>query len=57
MALLSGKSAESKSKAGAASKACFGIAKLVKEGKTSRQAALAQVKSSLGGVVPPPECN
>jgi hypothetical protein len=57
MSVLSGKSAESKAKAGAASKACYGIAKLVKDGKTSKAAAMAQIRSSLGDVSPPPECN
>ena len=57
MSLLSGKSAESKAKAGAVSKACYGISKLVKEGKTTRSAGLLQVKSALGDVTPPPECN
>ena len=57
MSLLSGKSAESKAKAATSSKICYGIAKHVKDGKTSKAAAMAQIKSSLGGVVPPSECN
>ncbi|MCC6554412.1 MAG: hypothetical protein IT372_15650 [Polyangiaceae bacterium] len=57
MSVFSGKSAEAKSKAGAGAKICNGISKLVKEGKTSKAAAMAQIKAAISGITPPPECN
>lgn len=51
----SGLPAVVKSKAAVASATCAGIAKLVKEGKTSRSAALAQIGATMGGA-PPAEC-
>ncbi len=53
----SGVSKETKTKAAAARLACNGIAQLVKTGKTSRAAALAQVRSALGGATAPAACN
>jgi hypothetical protein len=53
----SGKTAAVKAKAATAASVCPGIAKLVKEGKTSRSGALTQIKSALVGTTPPPECN
>ena len=52
----SGKTAIAKSKAAAAAGVCPGIAKLVKDGTTSRSAGLAQIRSSLTGFAVPPEC-
>ncbi len=53
----SGVSKETKTKAAAARLACNGIAQLVKTGKTTRAAALAQVRSALGGATAPAACN
>ena len=53
----SGVSKETKVKAGAAALACNGIAKLVKTGKTSRAAALTQVRAALGGATAPAACH
>jgi len=52
----SGKTATAKSKAAAAAAVCPGIAKLVKNGTTSRSAGLAQIRSSLTGFDVPGEC-
>lgn len=52
----SGKTATAKSKAAAAAAVCPGIAKLVKDGTTSRSAGLAQIRSALTGFSVPPEC-
>jgi hypothetical protein len=56
IALKSGKSADTKAKAGTAATVCNRIDKLVKSGKTSRSSALTQVKSGLIGVTVPDEC-
>ncbi|WP_437761933.1 hypothetical protein WMF27_02065 [Sorangium sp. So ce281] len=57
VATKSGKSPEAKSKAATASHLCAGIEKLVKSGKTPRAKALTQIRASLAGTTPPPECN
>jgi hypothetical protein len=41
-----------KSKAASAASTCAGISKLVKEGKTSRASALAQIRATMGGSAP-----
>jgi hypothetical protein len=56
IALKSGKSADTKAKAGTAATVCSRIDKLVKSGKTSRSSALTQVKSGLVDVTVPDEC-
>lgn len=48
----SGLPAAVKSKAAVASATCASIAKLVKEGKTSRASALAQINATMGGAAP-----
>ncbi|XXX77848.1 hypothetical protein WMF30_03610 [Sorangium sp. So ce134] len=57
VATKSGKSPDAKSKAATASHLCAGIEKLVKSGKTPRAKALTQIRASLAGTTPPPECN
>ncbi len=52
----SGKSATAKSKAASAAAVCPGIAKLVKNGTTSRTAGLAQIRSAMTGFDIPGEC-
>lgn len=52
----SGRGKEAKAKSAQAARLCPGIAKLVKEGKTARGAALTQIKSALVGVEAPSEC-
>jgi len=52
----SGLPANVKAKAASAASTCAGISKLVKEGKTSRASALAQVRATMGGSAPA-ECN
>lgn len=52
----SGLPATVKSKAAQAATTCAGISKLVKEGKTSRASALAQIRATMGGSAPS-ECN
>jgi hypothetical protein len=52
----SGLPANVKAKAGSAASTCASISKLVKEGKTSRASALAQVRATMGGSAPS-ECN
>ena len=52
----SGKTALAKSKAASAAAVCPGIAKLVKDGTTSRSAGLTQIRSALTGFTVPPEC-
>ncbi|MEZ4296450.1 MAG: hypothetical protein R3B70_15875 [Polyangiaceae bacterium] len=52
----SGKTATAKSKAAAAAAVCPGIAKLVKDGTTSRASGLAQIRSALAGFDVPGEC-
>jgi hypothetical protein len=41
-----------KAKAASAASTCAGISKLVKEGKTSRASALAQIRATMGGTAP-----
>jgi hypothetical protein len=53
----SGRGRDAKAKSAQASKVCPGIAKLVKEGKTTRASALTQIKSALVGVDIPSECH
>lgn len=48
----SGLPANVKAKAAVASATCAGISKLVKEGKTSRASALAQIGATMGGAAP-----
>ena len=48
----SGLPAAVKGKAAVASATCAGISKLVKEGKTSRASALAQIGATMGGAAP-----
>jgi hypothetical protein len=53
----SGVGKDSKKKSAAAALACVGISKLVKSGRTSRGAALVQVKAALAGASVPAACN
>jgi hypothetical protein len=53
----SGKDTITKRKAEAAAAVCPGIARLVKDGKTSRKDALTQIRSALSGATAPSECN
>jgi hypothetical protein len=53
----SGRGAQAKSKSATAAKICSGVAKLVKEGKTTRPSALTTVRAQLGGVDVPSECH
>lgn len=52
----SGRSPESKSKAGTAHKLCLGLAKRVKEGQVTRAQALGTIRATLGDVTAPGEC-
>lgn len=55
-AVLSGRSEDAKRKLNSAKQICLGVAKLVKEGKTSRAAALGSIKAGLAGASAPAEC-
>ncbi|MBK8252469.1 MAG: hypothetical protein IPK82_07340 [Polyangiaceae bacterium] len=52
----SGKTAAAKAKAASAAAVCPGVAKLVKDGTTSRSAGLAQIRSAMSGFDVPGEC-
>jgi hypothetical protein len=52
----SGRGKEAKSKSASAAKICSGIAKLVKEGKTTRASAMTSIRAQLSGVDIPSEC-
>lgn len=52
----SGKTSTAKAKAASAAAVCPGIAKLVKDGTTSRSAGLSQIRSALTGYDVPGEC-
>jgi hypothetical protein len=52
----SGRGVEAKRKSAQADQICPGISKLVRDGKTTRDAGLAQIRSALTGVDVPPEC-
>jgi hypothetical protein len=52
----SGRGRKAKNKASRAAEICPGIAALVRQGRSTRQAALTQIKSALVGSTVPPEC-
>jgi hypothetical protein len=52
----SGRGGRAKSKASRAAEICPGIAALVRQGRSTRQAALTQIKSALVGSDVPGEC-
>lgn len=52
----SGRSPESKAKAGTAHKLCLGLAKRVKDGEVSKAQAIGTIRATLGDVTAPGEC-
>lgn len=57
MAVLSGKSQESKNRAGTAGQLCRGLAQKVKDGQVTKATAMATIKGTLRDVSAPPECH